>query len=150
MARCTSSSSSDSAGAEHALGPAAEAALDGFFDFRKQAHGWISPSFTAALTISAAAGAAAVPPYTPFSTRTENAILRAAAAIGREADEPGVRRRVGQFRGAGLAGHRHAAAAARRPVPPVTTSRMKRASVAAASGGSTVCGARGARRWSRR
>ena len=34
------------------------------------------PNFAAAFTISAAAGAALVPPYTPFSTNTETAILR--------------------------------------------------------------------------
>jgi hypothetical protein len=35
-----------------------------------------NPSFAAAFTISAAAGAAFVPPYTPFSTNTDTAILR--------------------------------------------------------------------------
>src|SRR5271157_4627425 len=64
---------------EHPLREAAEAALDALFDFGKQVHGWISPNFAAAFTISAAAGAAAVPPYTPFSTNTASAILRGAA-----------------------------------------------------------------------
>ena len=45
-------------------------------------HGWINPSFAAAATISAAGGADAVPPYTPFSTKTEKAILRPAPPYG--------------------------------------------------------------------
>src|SRR5215813_7968949 len=70
------------AGAEHAIGPVAETALDGLFDFGEQVHGRINPSLAAASMIWAAAGAAAVPPYTPFSTSTETAIFRPAPLYG--------------------------------------------------------------------
>src|SRR5262249_44591274 len=69
---------------EGPLGPLAEGALDGLLDFRKNFHGCcpapagfaapINPKLLAAVTISAAAGAASVPQYCPFSTSTAKAI----------------------------------------------------------------------------
>src|SRR5260370_37664586 len=120
-----------------------EAALDGFLDFRKKAQGcrptWIRPILTAASTISAAAGAAAVPPYTPFSTSTENAILRAAPPYGAKPmnqawDGAPPSSAVPVFPATATL------AAPRRPVPVVTTSRMKPPNVAAASEASIAAG----------
>ena len=114
-------------GAEDALGPAAETPLDGLLNFREEAHGWISPKFDGRvhhLGRDRSGGRTAV--QTIFDQHRERD-LAPPSPVRRKPDEPGVRRRVGQFRRAGLAGDRHARRAARRPVPRVTTSRMKRA-----------------------
>src|SRR5450755_1073283 len=72
-------------GSEGALGPLAESALDGLLHFRKETHGCfpapISPKLCAAVTSAAAAGAAYVPPYWPFSISTANA-MRLPAGYG--------------------------------------------------------------------
>src|ERR1051325_7464972 len=90
------------------------------------------PSFTAAFTISAAAGAAAVPPYTAFSTNTESAILRVdepygANPMNQACEGASASSAVPVLPATGTL------ADARRPVPEVTTSRMNRPSVRAAS-----------------
>src|ERR1022692_2381640 len=97
------------------------------------------PSFTAASTICAAAGAAAVPPYTPFSTRTDRAILRAPAPYGAKPmnqawEGASASSAVPVLPATGTL------AVARRPVPWVTTARMNCPSVLAASGVITASG----------
>src|SRR5580698_9024728 len=117
--------------AEQFLGPTLEAALDAFFNAGEKVHCSISPSLTAAFTISAAAGAAAVPPYTPFSTNTEKAIRCAAVPYGAKPMNHACEAASCNSAVPVLPAMGTLVAAARRPVPPVTTSRMNFASVCA-------------------
>src|SRR5579875_1318575 len=115
--------------------PQGTKAIRGYFE--------ISPKSAAALTISAAAGAAAVPPYTPFSISTDIAILRVLAAaalcganpMNQACEGASASSAVPVLPAIGIA------PAARRPVPEVTTSRMKRARVCAVSRETTGWGA---------